>query len=93
MFDQALEDHSASTKKHLRWVNEQFANKLTTARQANREEIKDTIALDKALLKERMREVKRRQAAEIEVRNATTRCAYENSEHARTHAHTHSHTH
>ena len=66
LFDDALEKHAGETKKHIRWVVQQFEKRLAQSRQAHRLEIRDTIALDKALNKEEMREAMKNHAADVE---------------------------
>ncbi|GMH64655.1 hypothetical protein TL16_g04014 [Triparma laevis f. inornata] len=66
LFDGALEYHSGQTKRHIQWVTDCFAKKLVTNRAAHHAEIKDTIALDKALMKEQVREIHRKHAIDID---------------------------
>lgn len=66
LFDGALEYHSGQTKRHIQWVADSFAKKLVTNRAAHHAEIKDTIALDKALMKEQVREIHRKHAIDID---------------------------
>ncbi|GMI25256.1 hypothetical protein TrRE_jg10457, partial [Triparma retinervis] len=67
LFDDALEKHAGETKKHIKWVVQQFEKRLAQSRQAHRLEIRDTIALDKALNKEEMREASKNHAADVEM--------------------------
>ncbi|GMH48982.1 hypothetical protein TrVE_jg8774 [Triparma verrucosa] len=66
LFDGALEYHAGQTKRHIQWVADSFAKKLVTNRAAHHAEIKDTIALDKALMKEQVREIHRKHAIAID---------------------------
>ncbi len=66
LYDLSLESQSSLSKHHIRYVKSAFEAQLTTCRAAHRAEIKDTIALDKALLKEQVRELDRSQKAAVD---------------------------
>ena len=66
LFDSALEYHSGETKSNIQYVQDKFSSQLMTCRKAHRAEIKDTIALDRALMKETMRETKRKHLLDID---------------------------
>jgi len=52
VFDSALEHHSSELKSRVRWMQDKFKAKLSETRTAHSAELKDTIALDKALMNE-----------------------------------------
>ena len=51
-------------KRLLKWIQTKFSERLTRCRNSNSREIKDTILLDKALLSETVRELKKKQLEE-----------------------------